>query len=81
VTIDTQSESPSPSARPRSRWRRRILWVVGILLALALAAVLAFTLSPWPGAMVVRVVFDRGAASTTSALEKHAPPRHRLDHR
>jgi len=73
VTIDTQSESPSPSARPRSRWRRWILWVVGILLALVLAAVLAFTLSPWPGAMVVRVVFDRGAATTTSALEKHTP--------
>ncbi|SEL76443.1 alpha/beta hydrolase [Rhodococcus maanshanensis] len=73
MTTDTASESPSAGAVPRSRWRRRILWVVGILVALVLAAVLAFTVTPWPGSMVVRFVFDRGAAKTTSALEKHAP--------
>lgn len=73
MTTDTPSESPAASAPPRSRWRRPILWAVGVILTLVLAAVLAFTLSPWPGTMAVRFVFDRGAAKTTTALEAHTP--------
>ncbi|MFE3289865.1 alpha/beta hydrolase [Rhodococcus sp. NPDC059234] len=52
---------------------RRLLWSLGLLTALVLAVVLAFTLSPRPGALVVRAVFDRDAGKTTDALAEHAP--------
>ncbi len=39
---------------------------------LAVAGKIAFSLSPWPGAMLIRQVFDLGAAKTKAALQKHA---------
>src|SRR6478609_3316694 len=39
----------------------------------ALAAGAALHLSPWPSALVIRAVFDRGAARASAALGPHAP--------
>src|SRR6478735_595209 len=39
----------------------------------ALAAGAALRLSPWPSALVIRAVFDRGAARASAALGPHAP--------
>ncbi len=53
--------------------RKAFLWPVGILLGLIVAIVLAFWLSPWPGALLVRTVFNHGNVKTLAALEKHTP--------
>lgn len=43
--------------------------VAGALGALAVS----IRLSPWPSAMLIRAVFDRGARDASDALEKHVP--------
>ncbi len=43
--------------------------VAGALGALAVAT----RVTPWPSAMLVRVIFDRGARDASDALEKHVP--------
>lgn len=51
-------------------------WVVGLLLVLVTLAVAtwaAFRLSPWPSVLLIRWTFDRGAAETSAALQKHLP--------
>ena len=37
------------------------------------AAGAAVRLSPWPSALAIRAVFDRGAARASDALARHAP--------
>lgn len=58
----------------RSRLPRVLFWVGIALLAIALAVAAAFRLSPWPGALLIRHAFDKGAAATSEALAKHVPP-------
>jgi acetyl esterase len=53
------------------KWLLRI--VVGII-ALAGVLFIAAQLSPWPGALFIRFIFDRGSAAASAALEKHVPP-------
>jgi acetyl esterase/lipase len=53
---------------------RLLRWTVrAAALALALAAA-ASLLSPWPSALVIRALFERGAAKASAALEGHVPP-------
>lgn len=49
-----------------------ILWIAGILLGLSVLTLLAFRLSPWPGALVIRSVFNRGSTQTHQSLAQHA---------
>jgi acetyl esterase/lipase len=37
------------------------------------AVTVAARISPWPSAMVIRAIFDRGGRRTSTALEKHVP--------
>lgn len=53
--------------------KKAFLWSVGIFLFVIFAVALAFRVSPWPGAMVIRYVFTKGGIKTTQALEKHQP--------
>ncbi len=53
--------------------RRWLAWSLGILAALALSVWLAFTLSPWPSVLLIRHVFDQGAAEASAKLDKHVP--------
>ena len=46
-------------------------FLVALLCAIVLAALY---LTPWPGALLIRYVFDQGAAKASAALEKHVPP-------
>lgn len=48
-------------------------WLIGALVVVAAAAA-AFALSPWPSILLVRVVFDRGAAEASQKLQRHVPP-------
>lgn len=44
-----------------------------VLAGLIVVTIVAFAISPWPGAMVIRSVFEGNDASTLAAMEKHAP--------
>ena len=52
----------------------RFLIGLVVVVALLVAGVGAFHLSPRPGAWLVKLLFDHGAARTSQALEKHVPP-------
>lgn len=53
--------------------RRILKWLAGTLLGLALAVFAAYQLSPWPGALLIRMTFDKPTIETAAALEKHVP--------
>lgn len=53
--------------------RTWFLWPVGTLITLVIVIVLAFNLSPWPGTMLIRTVFDRGAEQSRTEQARHAP--------
>lgn len=53
--------------------QRRFRWLGAVLLSVALLAA-AFSLSPWPGALLIRAMFDHGAAQTSARLQPHVPP-------
>lgn len=52
---------------------RVLKWVLGSLAVLAVAGFIAFKVSPWPGAMVIRFVFQQGGASLVAGMESHVP--------
>ena len=59
-------------SRHKQLWKW-LLWIfTGILIVLTLLFIW-FKVSPWPGAMVIRYVFEKEGAKTTAALEKHTP--------
>lgn len=51
--------------------RRYFLWALGSLIGLLLVVFFAFRLSPWPGAMIIRLVFDRGSHKTLIGLREN----------
>jgi acetyl esterase/lipase len=58
----------------RGFWRRKwFLWPVGTIVTVVLAALVAVNVSPWPGTLLIRYVFENGATKTLAAMEKHAP--------
>ena len=52
--------------------REGFLPPVGALAGVMVAGQVAFSVSPWPGAMIIRRLFDHGAAKTKAALHGHA---------
>ncbi len=50
--------------------RKWLLRTVGSLVGFAVVIYIAFQVSPWPGAMVIRVVFDRGSHKTLVGLQQ-----------
>lgn len=53
--------------------RKGFLWLVGSVVGLILVVAIAFRVSPWPGAMVIRTVFENDAKKVLAAMEKHTP--------
>jgi acetyl esterase/lipase len=62
----------SPSKKPFYK-RKGFLWPVGSIVAIILIVALAFRISPWPGAMVIRTVFENDGKKVLAAMEKHMP--------
>ena len=62
---------PEPG-RPR-RWRRYVLLIAIVPGVLVVALILAFMLSPRPGALLIRWVFEADAENRKEALAAHAP--------
>ncbi len=48
-------------------------WLLGIVVLLAIGVYIAFQVSPWPSALLLRDLFDKNAAKQTAALQKHLP--------
>jgi acetyl esterase/lipase len=53
--------------------RKPFLWAMGAILSVIIFILVLFRLTPWPGAMIIRVVFDKGGAKTRQSLDKHPP--------
>ncbi len=53
--------------------RKVIAWIVVALLVLIGAAIVAYEASPWPGAMVIRYLFELDGRARAANLETHAP--------
>ena len=58
---------------PHFYQKKWFLWPVGSIVGLVLLILIAFRVSPWPGALVIRYVFDKDDVKVAAALEKHTP--------
>jgi acetyl esterase/lipase len=52
---------------------KKLLWFIGGFVGVILLIMLAFKISPWPGAMIIRLVFEQNGMKQSQALEKHTP--------
>lgn len=74
TTPTSDAASTTAPAKRRPFYRRKwFLWPVGTIVSLVLVALLAFNLSPWPGALLIRTVFERGAEQSRAEQARHAP--------
>lgn len=62
-----------PATRHRSRLKRTLWTVLGVVVALVVIVALTFTLSPRPGSLVIKTVFEQNAANLKQTMEAHAP--------
>lgn len=62
-----------PQKSPPFYRKKAFLWTAGIIAALIIIVLVAFRVSPWPGALLIRFVFSQNDAKTTAALQKHQP--------
>jgi acetyl esterase len=53
--------------------KRVLVWLLGIIVVLVAAIVLAFQLSPWPSVSIIQHAFSRGDQASEAALAKHIP--------
>lgn len=53
--------------------RKVFLWTVGTFIGVVLIVLLAFRVSPWPGVLVIRSVFDKDSSQKLTALKAHEP--------
>jgi acetyl esterase len=64
--------SPARVKRPFVR-SPKLWWPVGILAGLMVLTMAAFALSPWPGALIIRQVFQDGAKKMAGVMAPYAP--------
>jgi acetyl esterase/lipase len=72
----SQSTNQSASHWLFVRHKRLWKWIGGsilFLLLLAAAVWIAFQVSPWPNALLIRDAFTKGSDKVSEALEKHVP--------
>lgn len=53
--------------------KKAFLWTAGSIVGVLLLVLIAFRVSPWPGALLIRAVFNANGEKTLQALEKHQP--------
>ena len=76
--MGTQKTSKHQQHTPRSKHRKFRKWLLGILIGLVvlvLTVFIWFRLSPWPGALIIRYVFEhnKGAHEVSQSLQVHEP--------
>jgi len=60
-------------ARKRHRVRRTLLIACGGVLAVILVIVVVTSVTPWPSAMVIRAVFEKGGKATVAEASQYVP--------
>ena len=53
--------------------KRILVWLLGTIVVLVVAMVLAFRFSPWPSVAIIQQAFSHGDKASEAALEKHVP--------
>jgi hypothetical protein len=48
-------------------------WILGIIIIIAGAIYIAFQVSPWPSALLLRDAFEKNATELSGRLEKYVP--------
>lgn len=61
------------SKQPFILRHKRLSIIVGIIVLIIIAVLLAFRFSPVPGALLIRTVFNDGGRKTLAAMEAHQP--------
>ena len=70
----TTPGAPSPTQpRTRRRWARVVGWVGVSLGLLAVGTFVAFQVSPWPSALLIRYAFDKAGIETNEKLAPLVP--------
>ena len=59
-------------ARHKKLWKV-LAWIAGSLLLLCLLVWIAFQVSPWPNALLIRQAFNQNSAKVAQALQKYVP--------
>lgn len=75
MSASADESAPSettPERRARRPWRRT---KIGLLIIVAVVVIVAVVsaLSPWPSAMLIRAVFEKGGAETAAEMDGHVP--------
>lgn len=64
----------APITQPRkSRFKKIVLWTLGILFFLVIGGFIAFKVSPWPTALILRKAFTDDGTKVNNALIKYVP--------
>jgi len=66
-------KSQKKTTRHASKMKKWLIGILGGIILLAIIVWLAFQLSPWPSALLIRHEFTEGGLKTAKALEKHVP--------
>ena len=53
--------------------KRILIWLLGTVVVLVVAIVLAFRFTPWPSVAIIQQAFSRGDQASEAALKKHVP--------
>ncbi|HSX35029.1 MAG TPA: alpha/beta hydrolase [Candidatus Saccharimonadales bacterium] len=73
-TTKQAEKTKAVQANHKAFYRRKgFLWPVGIVVGLVAVTALSFKLSPFPGAILIRTVFNKNGQQTLAALEKYTP--------
>lgn len=71
----SKKQTPPPSTL-LTRHKRLFIWlgsIGGSLVLLIIAVLIAFQVSPWPNALVIRYFFDKGGTKMAASMEKYVP--------
>jgi len=63
----------STAETPRPWYRRPSRIVLAVIVVLVVAVLAVTTISPWPSAMLIRSVFEKGGAQTVAEMLPHVP--------
>jgi acetyl esterase/lipase len=66
-------KSPKAAAQPKKQLKKPLLIAGGIILALVLVIYISFQVSPRPGALIIRHIFNQGGQKTLKAMEAALP--------
>lgn len=66
-------DSSTKHKKPIFFKRKVFLWTTGSIAGVILLVLLAFRVSPWPGALVIRKVFSDDSAKLKQVMDRYAP--------